>query len=210
MHGLEPGHGWPVAALYSLERRPRYVFGLISAGIIAFFHLISSVAVVGVFILFKESLGLESMAWTYYLAAAALLALAVYMWRQDGHHHHHDGDHGHDHDHQHAHGHSHVQGPSLDPEKTTLWGIAVFAFALGFIHEEEFALLALCLGNLQCLGMMLTYALAVTVALIGLTLGSIATVNRLEDRFEQVTRYLPKVSAVILVGMAVLYLVRAF
>jgi len=51
LHGVEPGHGWPVAVVYSLQRERRAWFGLLTSSILAFFHLISSLAVVLIFLL---------------------------------------------------------------------------------------------------------------------------------------------------------------
>jgi len=41
LHGLEPGHGWPVAFLYSTRTERTVFHGLISSGVIAFFHFVS-------------------------------------------------------------------------------------------------------------------------------------------------------------------------
>jgi ABC-type microcin C transport system permease subunit YejE len=87
--------------------------------------------------------------------------------------------------------------------------MAVFAFILGFIHEEEFALLALCLGGIHCVALMLTYALAVSIAIIGVTLLAIQGYHLLEERLREYEAYIPKALTGLFVLMAVLYLFRA-
>jgi len=51
-----------------------------------------------------------------------------------------------------------IQECLINSEEFASWGIAVFTFVLGFIHEEEFALSALCLEKLQCLEIILICA----------------------------------------------------
>jgi hypothetical protein len=53
-------------------------------------------------------------------------------------------------------GHSHPQ-----PEEGTdrgLYGMALLAFALGFAHNEEFDIIAICTGSRYCLELMLLYS----------------------------------------------------
>ena len=71
--------------------------------------------------------------------------------------------------------------------------IAVFAFILGFAHEEEFALLAFCLGNVNCTLMMVSYALAVTISLVAITLLSVYSYEKIKHRIHEYEHYLPKI-----------------
>ena len=48
------------------------------------------------------------------------------------------------------------------------------AFVLGFAHEEEFELIALCAGSNYCLERMSVYTATVIVGIVGLTLLLIA------------------------------------
>jgi uncharacterized membrane protein len=82
-----------------------------------------------------------------------------------------------------------------------LFGIAWFAFVLGFAHEEEFEIIALCAGSEYCLELMTVYALTVIVGIVGLTLLLIAGYQRYQERVERYTPYLPVFSAVVLVAM---------
>ena len=203
LHGVEPGHGWPVAVVYSLQRERRAWFGLLTSSILAFFHLLSSLAVVVLFLLVNRVVDLSSLAIVRYSVVILLLYMAYRAYTQP-HRHNHHLDHGHPHSHRHE--HSHVQHRKT-PQ--SLWDMAVFAFLLGFIHEEEFALLALCLGGVHCVALMLTYALAVSAALIGVTLLAIHGYRLLEDRLRQYEEHIPKALAGLFILMAILYFVRA-
>ena len=206
LHGVEPSHGWPVAVVYSLQRERRAWFGLLTSSILASFHLISSLAVVLVFLLVNRVVDLSSLPIVRYSVVAMLLYMAYRAYTEPhkhthGNHHDHHG-HSHSHGHEHAHVH-HRKTPQ------SLWDMAVFAFILGFIHEEEFALLALCLGGIHCVALMLTYALAVSIAIIGVTLLAIQGYHLLEERLREYEAYIPKALTGLFVLMAVLYLFRA-
>ncbi|MGH7557521.1 MAG: hypothetical protein ACREMD_07050 [Gemmatimonadota bacterium] len=49
LHGLEPGHGWTVAAVNALGRHSRWRNGLVAGTLIGGAHLVSSFAVVAAF-----------------------------------------------------------------------------------------------------------------------------------------------------------------
>jgi len=193
LHGAEPGHGWPVAAAWALARPHRRSAGIAAATVIGVGHLVSSIAVVAVFFAAKEWLALGETAWIDWVAGALLLVLAAWQGgsalaaHSHGHHHHHDD-----------------RGA---PAATTgLGGLAVFAFTLGFAHEEEFQIIALCAGSEHCLALMLTYALAVIAALIVLTLVLIAGLHHFQHRVEQAQHHLTLASAAILALMGVGFL----
>lgn len=159
-------------------------------------HLISSIAVVLLFFAAKEYFDLHALGWINWLAGGLLLALAAWQLRAalrgGGHHHHH--------------GHHHHEPSSA----SGLWALAVFAFTLGFAHEEEFQIIALCAGSDHCLSLMLTYAFAVIAGLIALTLLLIAGMEQFGHRIEHAQRTLTFVSAGILAAMGVGFLVGAF
>ena len=181
LHGVEPGHGWPVAAVYAVNRNRRYLSGLVTAGILSAAHLISSLAVVLVFLFLRPHLGFLSGSTLSAISGTLLLLFAILMWRSSARSHRHPED-----------------------EKT-----ATFAFILGFVHEEEFALLTLCLAGINCLVLMLTYATAVTVAITCLTLSAVWAYEAVRQRFDALERHLPRLSAVFLGGLGVLYLFKA-
>lgn len=61
IHGIEPGHGWPVATAYALKRTNKWFYGLASSMILGIGHLVSSLAVVAVFFYAKSYFDLTRM-----------------------------------------------------------------------------------------------------------------------------------------------------
>lgn len=198
LHGVEPGHGWPVAAVYALGRRRPWASGALAGTLIGGAHLISSFAVVALFEVLDRWVDLTDTTWVGPVAGLALIVMGIVQWRRGGHSHGPHEAHGHSDD---DHGHHHA---APEPEEG-LWGIAVFAFALGFAHEEEFAIVALCAGRASCWGVMGVYALAVAGVILALTLASVAAYGRFRDRLEPWRDRLPRISAAILVAMGLLY-----
>lgn len=202
LHGIEPGHGWPVAAAWALARRARWSAGVLAATVIGVGHLVSSIAVVLLFFAAKAYFDLGGMAWIDAVAGGLLLALAAWQLRaalRGGRHaHRHHGD---------AHEHDHGEEPGAG---AGLWALAVFAFTLGFAHEEEFQIIALCAGSEYCLSLMLTYALAVIGGLVALTLLLVAGMSRLGHRLEHAQRGLTFLSAGILAAMGIGFLAGVF
>lgn len=205
LHGVEPGHGWPVAAAWALARPAPWRSGVLAATIIGVGHLVSSIAVVIVFFAAKEYFDLGASRWIDWIAGGLLLLLAAWQLRAalrgGGHHRQHA--HGHDHGHHH-------HGAEPPARGSSLWALAVFAFTLGFAHEEEFQLIALCAGSDHCLSLMLTYALAVIFGLVVLTLLLIAGMERFRHRLEHAQRHLTFLSAAILALMGVGFLAGVF
>ena len=266
VHGVEPGHGWPIAASYALDQTNKWVYGFAASLIIGVGHLISSIAMVGVFFYAKDYFnltrvnepmtilgGIQIGGPVSLVAGVLLIALGIREYfhghshgsqGDDGHSDHHGHDHHHDLD-EHP-SHSHEQGHSHDPDRndshdhTTglitrlkrfipfvgghshshdapeeaadrgLLGIAWFAFALGFAHEEEFEIIALCAGSNHCLELMSAYALTVIVGIVGLTMLLIAGYQHSEERVKQYTPYLPAFSAAVLIIMGFGFITGAF
>ncbi|EMA55592.1 MULTISPECIES: HoxN/HupN/NixA family nickel/cobalt transporter [Halococcus] len=145
---------------------------------------------------------------------------------------HHEHEHGHTHDHEHNHadtedsgwivrlrgvlpfvgdsGHSHSHDPAEEGADRGLYGMAALAFALGFAHNEEFDIIAICTGSSYCLELMLLYAISVIVSLVGITLLLVAGYERYEERLERYTEYLPAVTAAILVVMGIGFIAGVF
>jgi ABC-type uncharacterized transport system, permease component len=222
VHGVEPGHGWPVAASYALNQANKWVYGFAASLIIGVGHLVSSIAMVAVFFYAKAYFELTEVDEPLTLvgdiqiggpvsivAGLLLVGLGIREYRHghshgthsdesddhshehthdhdSGHAHDHDGGHAHDHDSGHAHdhdsghahdhdsghahgdeesddrglfarvrgfvpfvgGHSHAHDSEAgEATERGLFGIAWFAFVLGFAHEEEFEIIALCAGR---------------------------------------------------------------
>lgn len=206
LHGLEPGHGWPIAMLYATRFPKPLLRGLLSSWIISMFHLVSSLAVVVPFVLLRTYAGF-SLPYVNYIAGFALIVMSVKLFLEkpegelsDQHDHIHDdfvGEHEHDHQHpdgtKHVHMHKHTRKAFL-----TLSGIAMFALILGFAHEEEFVLLSLAVGGVDPLLLMLSYALAVMAGLIGVTLTAIRIYKVFEPKFKRYQHLVPKASGLVL------------
>ncbi len=211
LHGVEPGHGWPVAVLYSVKKRNAVFSATVSSGIIGTGHLVSSIAVVVAYVLLQAWLDFEAP-WIKYLAAALLLILAYRLFRekvnglerQHGHIHENQPEIKHEHEHEHpgqgrhTHWHKHATGIAL-----SLWGLASFAFILGFAHEEEFALLALVAGGVNAWILMLSYGVSVLLGLMVVTIASVKIYKHLQPKLIRYEEYIPKISAGVLVAMAI-------
>ncbi|WP_436901779.1 hypothetical protein [Halovenus halobia] len=255
VHGIEPGHGWPVAASYALEKSHRWLYGLAASLIIGIGHLVSSIAMVALFFYAKSYFSLTQVDKPITLgggvsiggpvsvvAGLLLIGLGIREYRHGHSHgthgggdaHDHEHDHGHNHEHggEQSHGHDHETTDSEDHDDESggfratvrsvipfvgggghshetdaadrgLLGIAWFAFLLGFAHEEEFEIIALCAGSDACLWLMSAYALTVIVGIVTLTLLLIAGYEHFQERVEQYVPYLPVVSATVLIVMGV-------
>jgi len=210
LHGFEPGHGWPVAVLYSMKKRNAVASATLSSSIIGIGHLASSIAVVVAYVLLQKWLDFEAP-WIKYVAAALLLVLAFKLFREKvddlerQHGHNHPGnpeiEHEHEHEHpgqgQHTHKHKHQAAVAL-----SLLGLASFAFILGFAHEEEIALLALVAGGLNAWVLMVAYGVSVLLGLVGATITGVKLYKRFQPKLARYEKYVPKISAGLLAVMA--------
>jgi nickel/cobalt transporter (NicO) family protein len=213
LHGINPSHGWTVAVLYSIRNKRPLLSSLMSSSILAGAHFLSSIVVVATFIFVTMFIQIPQ---TYlnYAVAAALGMLAYLFWKektedlietQHGHLHNdfteqleHEHPHWHSDTGNHLHLHLH-QKRSLP----TLTAIAAFALVLGFAHEEEFVILTLAVGGINPLLLMTAYATAVAGGLIGVTVMAVKVYSYIQHKVIQYTKYLPKISALILAAMAV-------
>ncbi len=213
LHGINPSHGWTVAVLYSINNKRPLLSSLTSSSILAGAHFLSSIVVVAAFIFVTMFIQIPQ---TYlnYAVAAALAMLAYLFWKektedlietQHGHLHH-DFTEQIEHEHPHWHGgtgnhiHLHLHQKRSLP---TLAAIAAFALVLGFAHEEEFVILTLAVGGINPLLLMTAYATAVAGGLIGVTVLAVKVYSHIQHKVIQYTKYLPKISALILTAMAV-------
>lgn len=61
VHGIEPGHGWPIAASYALDQTNKWLYGFAASFILGVGHLISSIAMVAVFFYAKSYFSLTQL-----------------------------------------------------------------------------------------------------------------------------------------------------
>lgn len=73
LHGVEPGHGWPVAAVYALSRRRPWPAAVAAGAIVGGAHLVSSFAVVALFEALDRWAGLSETGWVGPIAGLSLL-----------------------------------------------------------------------------------------------------------------------------------------
>jgi nickel/cobalt transporter (NicO) family protein len=81
---------------------------------------------------------------------------------------------------------------------------------LGFAHEEEFVILSLAVGGVNPILLMLAYASSVAAALIGITLLSVKLFAHIQHRFLPYLKYMPKISAMVLAIMALVFALGLF
>jgi ABC-type nickel/cobalt efflux system permease component RcnA len=218
LHGINPSHGWTIGVLYALQSKRPLLSSILSSSILASAHFFSSIVVVLAFILFSIYIDIPQN-YLNYAAAIALGILAFMFWRekpeedlvksQHGHlhHRHFSKEVKHNHIHWHKdegyHNHLHIHQIRILPSLTAL---AISALILGFAHEEEFVILSLAAGGVNPLLLMIVYALSVSVALISITILSVKVITTtIQDNIIHYTKYLPKVSAIILAIMAIAF-----
>jgi nickel/cobalt exporter len=216
-HGINPSHGWPVASLYAMRNRRQLLSGIVSSSIIAGAHFVSSIVIVAAYIIVVDSLDIQiPEAYMRYGAAIALGILAYIFWKEKNedlvetqHGHLHNGndnslvEHYHIHWHNglghHSHTHSHQERST-----PSLKSIISFAFVLGFVHEEEFVILALAASqSIDPIILIVAYAISVSAALIGVTLVSLKFYQRFQYRMIHYSKYLPKITALFLIFMSI-------
>ena len=238
LHGINPSHGWPVALLYSMRSKRPLFGGIISSSIISGAHFVSSIAVVVAYLLLTRIIEIPQP-YMRYGAAIALGILAYIFWKEKGedfvqtqHGHLHEEDlrerarekqkqkeeedapvvAGHEHIHWHKgigyHSHVHTHQKRVSP---SLKGIASFAFILGFAHEEEFVILALAVsGSINPVMLMIAYATSVSAALIGITVICMKIYQRFQYKIIYYSKYLPKITAILLLFMAIGFAIKLF
>ncbi len=128
VHGVLPDHGWPIAALYALDKPRKWISGTIAALVLGVGHLISSVALVLAYFWFSAFASFAEGPWMKPLAGGLLVLLGVYEYVSGGHaheHEHHDehheshgqsGSHEHNENHEHSGDHGHDHGGGHDRE----------------------------------------------------------------------------------------------
>ncbi|WP_290649159.1 hypothetical protein [Aquisalimonas sp.] len=222
LHGVLPDHGWPIAATYALRQRRRYVAGIVAGLIIGIGHLLSSIALVVIFVWMSDTFGWADTDWLKIGAGVLLIGLGIREYRHGHHPHHHDNGHssGHGHSVHPVHGaaspttghwmgwitwiRSRCQfGPASERGLPQLAAVAVL---LGIAHEEPVQILAICAGTAYCLELMLVYSAAVIVAILVPTLLLIAGYERHRATVERFTPHLSKVTAALLIGIGTLFI----
>lgn len=191
VHGMEPGHGWPIAALSSLSRERRYAYGAVAAMVIAGAHFVSSIAVLLVYFAASSFIDFSSP-WFRYAVAIVLLILGVHMLIEKP-----------------------KEGENGRIEKARSGGmgmkqLAAFALVLGFAHEEEFMLLALAVGGVNPVYLMIVYASTVTASLVCITLMAIKGYSLVEGKIKKYEEHIPRITGIVLIILALLFAIGVY
>jgi nickel/cobalt transporter (NicO) family protein len=221
LHGLEPGHGWPIAILYSFRQKKPYFHGFMSSLILGICHFISSIFAALIFVIAAKFFDMSAI-WFKIIAIILLLILAYRFWVEKAddtlvtetqHEHIHGNEeplvHSHEHIHldgiTHEHSHKHPKSVPI-----TLKGLAIYGLILGFAHEEEFALLALAIGGVNPYLLMVIYGGCVIFSLVGITLIGLKIYEILTPWMKKWMKYIPKISAITLIVLAVALIIEFF
>lgn len=218
-HGIEPGHGWPIALMYSAENEQKYKYAFISSSLISIAHFISSIFAVVIYIILNQFFVFETFILTIVafviLLIMALISFIDYFRKREELHfdHAHDNkiekEHEHLHFHEemgwHTHFHRHFKNRPL-----TLKGLVLFAFILGFAHEEEFALLGIALAGVDPYILMLFYGIGVFSALVGITLLSLKFYESIKKRVKNIDKYIPIINFFSFLTLAILIIFELF
>lgn len=83
LHGVNPSHGWTVAVLYSISKKRKMLNSILSSGIIAGAHFLSSIVVVLAFIFVTSFVRIPiPQSFLNYGVAIALGILAYIFWKE--------------------------------------------------------------------------------------------------------------------------------
>ena len=77
-HGINPSHGWTIAVLYALQSKRSLFSSILSSGILASAHFLSSIVVVLAFIVFSTYIYIPQNYLNY--AAAIALGILAFMF----------------------------------------------------------------------------------------------------------------------------------
>lgn len=229
-HALSPGHGKTLVAAYLVGKRGTVAQAVLLGLVVTLTHVASVVALGLVALWASETLlpaslnqllGVISGAIIILIGLSALRQRLRDLFRlreghdDDGHDHEHghghEHEHGHDHEHGHEHGHEHHH--HVDPERG-LWGLLALGISGGLVpcpSAMVVLLLAVAIGRVAE-GMMLIVVFSAGLASVLVALGIfVVHAQRLLERFSPGRArlaVLPVVSAVIVIGLGILLVVR--
>ena len=181
---MEPDHGWPLAAVYSL-RGSSLATGLILPLLLSAIHLAPALLVLMAYTLIYPMIsGIQPT--LKYVGAAVLLILALKYWFERV-----------------ERGRSPLGGDGGSGAMSLLH-LFLIVFMLGFIHHEPYILIALIISSESPLTFIIVYLLSVSLGMTIATLLSlkIITMPRIYSWLMGRVNVIPKMGAIILVLMA--------
>jgi len=158
LHGSDPGHGWPLSALHSIDKGKSYTRAVTMTSILAAGHFVSTLFVVSLVWL----LGSIAEAYLEYLQLGAGILLfligltGLYRGLSS----------------RSRHGNDHNSNYAIISSGGA-WSLFKYALLLGFAHEEEIALAAIILLGAHPLLLALGYSLAVYTSMLLWTIASV-------------------------------------
>lgn len=180
VHGAEPTHAWPLAATYASQREDPIKTGIAAAASLVIGHLLATAILFGVILSFKSQIISTLTPGVFQGFAGGILVLfGVHLYTQSN-----------------SQGEDRGIAERILPERlhveesTSTAGLALFAFLTGFARLDKLAIIGLCVGSdTDCLAIFASYGLALSVGIIGLTLGSVKLFDRFRQRLEKHIHY---------------------
>lgn len=209
LHGLEPGHGWPLTVRESVKQPRPLRFGAAASLLLSAGHFISTLVVVMLFFVVAGWLGLLERP-LFAVGGALLIAVGVYPSAAKGarrwvHRKRHEGT-GEGHD-DHNHQRQDAEGNSM---RSTMSGIFLAALVLGFVHEEEFALIGFVAAGANALVVGLLYGISVTAAIVGATSFAILLATKRKGGMdERRLKAIGHMSSAVMIAIGAYFLLRA-
>lgn len=178
IQAIEPAHGWPIALLYSSERVDYYKYAFIGSSIIAIANIISNTIIVFIYIIVSIFFHFEYymrgiIAFTI-LILMAVLSLRNFLLRRKK-----------------------VESESLyyyenilvstyfklhfTKQPYSIKSLFYFGLLLGFLNEEEFAILGIAFSGINPYLLIIIYAITVYFSFILITLFSIKNFENMRE-----------------------------
>ncbi len=190
VHGLEPAHGWPIALLYSSERTNYYKASFLSSSIIAIANVISNIIIIFIFILSSFFLQMEKYMMNI-IALAILMIMAIlsiknYFIRKEKLNSRNNDETDINSNSYNTDYYNNILISAYFQEHFTkhpysLKSIFIFGFLLGFLNQEELAILGIAFTGINPYLLILVYTLSVYFSFIIITLWSIKKYEILKE-----------------------------
>jgi ABC-type nickel/cobalt efflux system permease component RcnA len=223
-HALSPGHGKSIVAAYLVGQRGTPRHAVLLGAVVTITHTLGVFGLGLVTLLLSQFIVPDTLyPWLNLVAGVMVVLIGLSVLRSRignrfghriahlrGHEHHHPDDHHHAHDHDHDHGHSHEVPDSLSARSLVAVGVSggllpcpsalVVLLAAISLHRVAFGLVLIVAFSL---------GLALTITSIGLVAVCAKRVFRRMSLERGLIRFLPAVSALVILVAGVLMTARA-
>ena len=223
-HALSPGHGKSIVAAYLVGQRGTPRHAVLLGAVVTITHTLGVFGLGLVTLLLSQFIVPDTLyPWLNLVAGVMVVLIGLSVLRSRignrfghriahlrGHEHHHPDDHHHAHDHDHDHGHSHEVPDSLSARSLVAVGVSggllpcpsalVVLLAAISLHRVAFGLVLIVAFSL---------GLALTITSIGLVAVCAKRVFRRMSLERGLIRFLPAVSALVILAAGALMTARA-